>query len=763
MDSFKIADSSPSPIRIKPYILALTLVWTAVTTLSLVWNITHIKQDSLNLAIIQARESIKKDVLYRRWNARHGGVYAPITESTPANPYLNIPKRDIYVDSNLVLTMINPAYMTRQVYEMAVEESGVRGHITSLDPIRPENAPDPWEIKALDTFERGDREFWSVETMQGIECLRLMRPLVTEQSCLKCHADQGYRTGDVRGGISVSVPVAPFLTEAQSHIIRTSIGYGLLWGVGLVLIGFGMYHLNRQLTEHHRHATNALMESEEKYRSMMEAMNDAAYICSPDFRIEYQNSAMVKRIGRDATGEICHQVINSLDEKCPWCAMEKIQQGIIDKKEVKSPMDDRYYQVSSSPILHRDGTISKMTIYTDISQIKQAEAQLRQAQKLEALGNLAGGIAHDFNNILSPIIGLSEMLIADLPADSYERENAVDILKSAKRASDLVQQILSFSRQTEPKRVPLRIQQILKEVFKLMRSTIPVNISIDQSIQTECGQVLANPIQVHQIAMNLITNAYHAVEENGGGIFVSLKETTIAETVPADLSLKPGRYAMMSVADTGCGIDPAILDKIFEPYFTTKTLGKGTGLGLAVVYGIVKDHGGNIRVKSRPGKGTSFDILLPIIDSEDETDSEVKKATLLPVGNEHILLVDDEKSILKIERVILQRLGYQVTISNSSTEALAIFKAQPDAFDLVITDMTMPDMTGDQLTRAMLEIRPDLSIIICTGFSEKIDPRKADAIGIKGFLMKPIIKAKMAKMVRKILDQAKENESSNSN
>ena len=1157
------------PIRITPYILALALIWSAITIASLLWNVNQIKRGSLDLALVQARESFKKDVLYRRWNAGHGGVYVPISETTPANPYLKVARRDIAIDDDLALTLINPAYMTRQVHEMAATQRGVKGHITSLDPIRPQNAPDAWETKALEAFASGSAEISSVETMDGIGYLRLMRPLMTEQSCLKCHAEQGYRLGDVRGGISVAVPISPFMAVARDHLVRAFIGHGALWVLGLVIVGIGLHRFNEQLTRHHKRSRDALIEretkyrglfndavvaiyifdarnrfrdanaaglhllgytreellrltatdvdanpedadvihrhllrgqkienyehrlrkkdggmitvinnaipiadgtgtvvgiqstlvdiswrkqaeqqlrenqarlnalldalpdlvwlkdpdgvylacnsrferfvgkdaqdiigkddfalmeteraksyrehdrlalekggpntneeevtfaddghrevlekikspvftedgiligvlgigrditerklkekvqaaklrlvefstthsalelmqrfldeaealtdsaigfyhfveadqqtlslqtwstntlenactalgagthyavsdagvwvdcvrergpvihndyagldqkkglpeghvpvvrelvvpvirnkkimavlgvgnkpsdyttgdvdivqqfadlswetivyrravdaqreSEARYRSMMEAMNDAAYICSSDYRVAYLNPAMIRRIGRDATDEICHRAINRLDERCPWCPMETVQQGASSKVEVQSPMDGRFYQVSSSPIRHRDGTISKMTIYTDISQIKAAEERLRQAQKMESIGNLAGGIAHDFNNILSPIIGLAEMLMLDLPAGSFERENANDILKSAMRASDLVKQILSFSRQTEKQPIPVRIQQILKEVAKLMRSTIPANISIENSIDPACGRVLADPTQIHQIVMNLVTNAYHALEENGGSISLALSETTIDANGMTGVSLAPGRYAVVSVADTGVGIDPAIQANIFDPYFTTKKPGKGTGLGLSVVYGIVKDHGGDIRVESRPGEGATFNIYLPVVE---QTKDIARSTSLdrLPTGNERILLVDDEEPVVRIEKRMLKRLGYVVTGHTHSLEALNAFKADPAAFDLVVTDMTMPKITGDQLAREILSIRPDLPIIICTGYSEKIDDEKAAAMGIKGLLMKPIVNTEMATMVRTVLDESR--------
>jgi nitrogen-specific signal transduction histidine kinase/ActR/RegA family two-component response regulator len=376
---------------------------------------------------------------------------------------------------------------------------------------------------------------------------------------------------------------------------------------------------------------------------------------------------------------------------------------------------------------------------------------------LQALA-LAGGIAHDFNNLLFPIIGNSELLLEDLPENSPAHANAKEILTAGKRAGELVRQILSFSRQSDRKTIPVSLQPILKETLKMVRSTIPADIPISHSISADCGMVLADPSDLHQIAMNLITNAYHAVEKTRGKISVTLEETFLtAEDAPDDTFLLPGQYALLSVADSGCGIEPAIMDRIFEPYFTTKEQGKGTGLGLSTVYGIVKHLNGNITVQSEVHKGTLVKVYLPLSAGADATVDDIKKAAPLKSGNEKILLVDDEISIAQLEKQMLERFGYQVTAHISSTDALKAFQADPAGYDLVITDMTMQDMTGEDLATAILSIRWDIPIVLCTGFSSRMDKEKALALGIKGFLMKPVIISEMVEMVRKLLDKAAQN------
>jgi signal transduction histidine kinase/CheY-like chemotaxis protein len=459
---------------------------------------------------------------------------------------------------------------------------------------------------------------------------------------------------------------------------------------------------------------------------------------------------MVKWMGRDATGELCYNAIHGFNKTCPWCAHDKVIKG----KQVgfeKSFADTNTYHISNSPIFHTDGSVSQLSIFRNITPLKKMETRVQQAQKMESIGNLAGGIAHDFNNILFPIIGLSEMLIEDLPKNSPENENVKEILKAGQRGSELVKQILAFSRQNEHTMTPVRVQFVMKEVLKLIRASIPMNIEINQQLQSDCGLVLADSTQIHQIGMNLITNAYHAVEGAGGKIEVQVREIMLPPE-SKDSSLPPGQYAMLSVSDNGVGIAPANKDKIFEPYFTTKGPGKGTGLGLSVVYGIVKEHRGEIKVYSEVGKGTTFNIYIPLMAKSDIVELSSEKVAV-ERGSEHILLVDDEEAISNLEKQILERLGYTVSERTSSFEALEAFRANPDRYDLVISDMSMPNMTGDALAREMLSIRPGIPIIICTGFSERVNEDLATGMGIKGFLMKPITISALANEVRRVLDK----------
>ena len=406
-------------------------------------------------------------------------------------------------------------------------------------------------------------------------------------------------------------------------------------------------------------------------------------------------------------------------------------------------------------MLRNQNAILEKKIEERTKALARSERQLQQVMKLQAIGTLAGGIAHDFNNILFPIVGYTELTMDDIPEDSQARKNLEEILKATNRAKELVKQILTFSRQSCHEHKPLKVQFLIKEALKLLRASIPSSIEFEIKVDENCGPINADPTQIHQVIMNLCTNAYHAMQETGGKLEVEMKEVDISyEKSIERVGMKVGPHLQLTVKDSGCGMDPGVMERIFEPYYTTKEQGKGTGLGLSVIHGIIKNHGGDINVSSQPGNGTTFTVYLPVIDEVDIENEEVKTASAIQ-GHERILLIDDEEQIIDIEQQILERLGYKVTPKTDSEEALKEFASLPDGYDLVITDMTMPKMTGDQLARKLMEIKPDIPVILCTGFNETITEEKALAMGIDKFVMKPIVKDELASTIRAVLDNPK--------
>ena len=409
-----------------------------------------------------------------------------------------------------------------------------------------------------------------------------------------------------------------------------------------------------------------------------------------------------------------------------------------------------------------DDELYSATFVKDITERKEAEtqrlkmeAQLLQAQKMEAIGTLAGGIAHDFNNILTGIFGFSQLAKNHLnrleKADHYIGQ----VLNGAQKATELVQQILTFSRKSTYKQQPLAVYVVVKEALKLLRSTIPATIEIRQTIAST-ATIMADPIKIHQVIMNLCTNAYHAMIETGGVLAIGLREVEFSrqDLVP-ELNVIPGRYLKLEVSDTGTGMTAGTMKKIFEPYFTTKTSDKGTGLGLAVVYGIVEEHQGHIKVYSEPEQGSTFHVYFPIIEKRPDPYVLGKEAQTLQKGSETILFVDDEEPVRMVVQALLQELGYTVVVFSKGAEALAAYQKNPGQYDLVITDMTMPGMTGMQLVENIFACKPEQPVMLCTGHSELTNREKALAKGISAYYEKPVIIKAFSRIIRTVLDEAK--------
>jgi len=383
---------------------------------------------------------------------------------------------------------------------------------------------------------------------------------------------------------------------------------------------------------------------------------------------------------------------------------------------------------------------------------RELEAKIQQSRKMEAIGTLAGGIAHDFNNILSAILGYAEMLEDDLNELPRQRDNAEQIILACNRARDLVQQILTFSRKSEVEVEPVAVHLVAGEAMRFLRSTIPATVAIRQKIVKNCGLVLAEPIQIHQLFLNLCTNAYQAME-SGGLMEVVLDAVELDEGfVSLHPPLKPGMHVRLCVSDSGCGMDHATIERIFDPFFTTKEKGKGTGLGLATTYAIVKQLKGAITVDSQPGVGSQFTVYLPQMEIRRNDSVLHEQVSASQASGEHIMLIDDEDTVLYIYRQILERLGYQVSVFSHWAAAFNQFAAEPAAFDLIITDLTMPGLSGDKLARKLLDVRPEIPIMLMTGYSDRCTDEMLDACGFISFLKKPVSKADLASSVRTALD-----------
>ena len=518
-----------------------------------------------------------------------------------------------------------------------------------------------------------------------------------------------------------------------------------------------------------KEAEAALRESTEKYRRLVENLEHEYFFYSHDTNgvFNYVSPSIMNILGYSQEEFLTHYTEyltdNPINKKVEYHSDLSTQGEKQPPYEVEISNKDggvRRLEVSEVPVFDNEGKIVGVEgIAHDITERvvaeetrKMLETQLQQAHKMEAIGTLAGGIAHDFNNILTPILIQAELAKMTVSQDDPVQTNLGEIMGAGHRAKDLVKQILTFSRQSENQHVAIDIVPIFKETLKLLRASIPRTIDIVQNIKETPGMVLADPTQIQQIIMNLCTNAAQAMEEMGSVLELTLGNVELNdEDIQAYSDIGPGNYVMLKVSDTGTGIEPGIMDKIFDPFFTTKPTGEGTGMGLAMVHGIVKSHGGAINIYSEPGKGTTFVVLLPRIEKGTKLETK-EPGQVLPKGNEKILFIDDELAIANLGQQMLERLGYMVETRTSSIEALKAFQNRPDKYDLVMTDMTMPNMTGENLAKELMRIRPNIPIIISTGFSIQMDEKKARNMGIKAFVMKPFIMKDVAETIRKVLD-----------
>ena len=507
-------------------------------------------------------------------------------------------------------------------------------------------------------------------------------------------------------------------------------------------------------------AEEKLLKSEGQYHAYFEGVFSGTYISNPDGRLIACNREYKKIFGFDSTQQALETPLHKLsvnpDERLDFLSLLKREKQVTGyepnlKKINGTPL---HLIENSSGVFDKKGNLTQIRGFLlDVTEQKKLENQLMQAQKMEAIGTLAGGIAHDFNNILAGIFGYAQLAEIHINQPEKAKEYIEQLVKSGQRAAALIRQILTFSRQSEFKKRPLTVYALLKEALKLIRSSIPSNILIKENILSK-AMIIADPTQIHQVIMNLCTNAYQSMGENSGLLTVGLYETIISkqESLP-DLNILSGKYIKLEVIDTGHGIDKKNMEKIFDPYFTTKETGKGTGLGLAVVDGIVKKQTGFIKVFSKLGHGSKFQVFWPIIEQNVSPDDFMKKKIDLFTGTEKIMLVDDEPDILKTLQIFLERRGYKTMVFNDGKSALKAFIKSPDYFDIIVTDMTMPHMAGDKLSEEILKRQKDMPIILCTGFSETISEDKALGMGICKYVQKPITGAGLTALIREVLDK----------
>ncbi len=513
--------------------------------------------------------------------------------------------------------------------------------------------------------------------------------------------------------------------------------------------------------------TAALEEQQANFQHLVEHVQEVFWIAIPDHsKILYMSPRYESVWGRNCGSLVDHphDVWDAVHPQDQEYVLTRVAEGEVkgfqaEFRIIRSDQTVRFIRAQTFPIRNTFGEVVRMAgVAEDMTEHKRVqetlvktERQFRQSSRMEAIGTLAGGIAHDFNNILTAILGYTELGLASVPKGSRTQRNLQEVLTAGHRAKHLVLQILAFSRQSGQGKKPTPIHTVIQEALKLLRATIPTSIEIRQSLMTEAS-VLADSTQLHQVVINLCTNAEYAMRETGGLLAVILEDVDVTkEKVKSVSGLKVGPHIRLIIQDNGTGMSPDVLERMFDPFFTTKPIGEGSGMGLAVVHGIVTNHGGALMIDSMGGKGTKVEVYLPIIPTPDWDGSGDQD--VIPLGKETILFVDDEETIVRLGKELLSTLGYTVEVHTNSQDALHAFRHDPQRFDLVITDQAMPGLTGEALSRELLRIRPELPIILCTGFSHIMTAEKAKALGIQAYLMKPLAIRDLAPIVRHVLDK----------
>ena len=748
-------DRTQPPRFTKKYASTLAAGWTAILVLSFFWTVYRSHVTNLEKARIETRTLYELNLVYRRWSALHGGVYVPVTDEYRPNPYLTVPDRDLTTTTGRKLTLVNPAMMTRQVFELLGTQSPlpVINHITSLKYLNPANKPDAWEEEGLRAFERGVKEQSGQIMLNGEPYMRLLSPFKTEAGCLKCHGHQGYRVGDVRGGVSIAVPMRPYLeSEDRERRVAAFTHFGL-WLVGMG----GIVLFSRNI----RNKQAALAESEEKYRLLFEnnphpmwvydletlaflTVNDAALrhygytreeflaMTIRDIRPAEDVAALLANVARVAEG---------LDEAGVWRHRKK--DGSLIHVEI------------TSHALSFEGKRAELVMVTDVTERRRLEDQLRHAVKMEAVGRLAGGVAHDFNNILTAIIGYGSLTKMKLKPDDPVMHNIEEIITSAERGAALTQSLLAFSRKQIINPRPVNINNIIGRVGRLLQRLIGEDVKLEIKTADRDLIVFADSGQLEQVLMNLAANARDAMPE-GGLLLIETRQAHLDESyIKAHNYGKPGDYALLSVSDTGTGMDAQVLERIFEPFFTTKEVGRGTGLGLSIVYGIVKQNEGYINVYSEPGKGTTFKLYLPLVEpaSGEKETQETFEHPEMTRGCETVLVAEDDEPLRRMVSSVLEEFGYRVIGAVDGEDALAKIREHRNDIGLLLLDVIMPKKNGKEVYEEAKGLVPGIKALFASGYTADIVNKKGILDEGMDFLSKPVSPHELLRKVREVLDR----------
>jgi PAS domain S-box-containing protein len=739
------------------YALSLLAVWTVLIFFSAVWNIHENYRGTYSKALIEAETIFQHNLAYRRWNSMHGGVYAKVSEINPPNPYIIVGQRDIIAKDGSEYTMINPFQMTKQAYDLLKKQSpdlAVYNRTVSLDPLNSENLPDEWETKALEGFDNGKGATSEITTINGLPYMRMISPYITEARCLGCHEHQGYDIGDIRGGMSISVPMQPYYDAAASVKEIIVMTHMLLWMLGAVTITLLFVGLNRYQMR--------ITKDEEKFRIVSEFAYNFEYWVNQNKKIAFI-SPSCKRVTGYSRKEFLRKshmffdMIHPDDKGMFKNHLKEFDEPVHEDMEyriITKNGDVRWLSHVCSPI-YVDGEFrGRRGSNRDITENKRLEEDLIQAKKVESLGHFAGGVAHDFNNVLTSISTITQLLKGKIDKESTTLHEYINyITVASKLGQNMTSNLLQFGRKRTTNLEASKLNEIITNIDNILRVLLTDEIDYAVSLTDKEEFVMADPHQVEQVLINLATNARDAMP-NGGQLAIETSAVSFQENQEGKFGDIPaGDYMTLSVSDTGSGINDTDMATIFEPFYSTKASTKGTGLGLSIVDNIIKQHNAFIDIDSTLNEGTTFRIFFPTCLEGDDDSSSVVLEESSKGERGTILVVDDDWLIRKSLLIFLQGLGYSVLLAVDGDEALNKYRANRELIRLVVLDVMLPKKDGREVYDTLKAQDEDVSVLFVSGSTREVLAEKKILRDDVNFLAKPLEMKVFGEKIQEILQK----------
>lgn len=708
----------------KNYLVFFLVLWTLLVAASVLWNFYRNHEETIERARIEAQTIFQHNLAYRRWNTAHGGVYAEATNENRPNPYIISPRRDVITQEGIRLTLINPFQMTKQAYELLSKQSPLAAinRTISMRPLNPENTPDTWETKALRTFEEGKTEVSEITEIHGLPYMRVIKPYMTEERCLKCHGHQGYKVGDIRGAMSIAVPMQPYYAAATTTTRITLITHLFLW-----LIGAGAIFL---FSGGLRRYQGAIEESEKKFRIVSEFAYDFDFWIKEDGKFVFMSPSCERITGYSQhefmeKPDLLNTIIHPDDRDVYHNHIVDFRSPLHEDMEFRIVAKDgqvRWLSHFCGPIYVDGKFLGRRASNRDITERKKLEDKLMQSRKMESLGQVAGGIAHDFNNVLTAIGGFAHLL-NDVPEnrDKDSAECIEQISLAVKFGKNLTSNLLTFGRKQIINPVNVELRQIMHTVADMLKTLITGEIVLKISPAEDEKPIFADPYQVGQMIINLCMNAKDAMPL-GGELHIRTDLLLLHEKYAGQYAtVPPGTYMMLSVRDTGTGMDERTMQHVFEPFFSTKHSGKGTGLGLTIVRSIVQQHNGFIDIESEVNKGTTFKIFFPAAGMRTHempsAKSERKQSTL---GKGTLLVAEDDELVRIFLQKLLSNRGYTVVLAEDGEEAIRKYREHRNSIDMLVLDVVLPGKNGREVHDFIKSASPDIKALFISGHTDDI-------------------------------------------